>query len=68
MENYVNHATCSGNSYSSVILSWARINPDESHFCDVSSDNGWGLQDRPKLHVTVTSVTDHCRSFEVHIF
>ena len=66
MENYVNHVTYSGNteryisnrvqySYSSVIPSWARINPDESHFCDVSSDHGWGLQDCPLLHVRVTS-------------
>ena len=44
-------------SYSSVIPSWARNNPDESHFCDVSSDHGWGLQDCPQLQVRVTSDT-----------
>ena len=64
-------------SYSSVIPSWVRINPDESHFCDVSSDPGWGLQDCPQLHVRATSdalywlkmtVRHHCRSVEVHIF
>ena len=32
-----------------------KTNKNESHFCDVSSDHGWSLQDCPLLHVRVTS-------------
>ena len=34
-------------SYSSVIPCYAIINPDESHFWDVSLDHGWGVKTAP---------------------